>query len=96
MGGGALTPPRKSGAEPQKGLIVHRHFYGFRSADDPNRVFSVALEDVVAISGVLESGVSDDGATWLHLTSGAVLRVTDSIKHVKDALKSYDLVALYE
>jgi hypothetical protein len=76
---------------------VQKHFYGFRSADDPNRVFSVALEDVVAISGVIEDGsVSTDEATWVYLSSGALLRITDSIKHVKAALKSYDLVAPFE
>lgn len=75
---------------------MQKHFYGFVSAEDRNRVISVALEDVVAVSGVLEYGGAGDAATWLHLTSGAVLRVTDSIKQVKDALRSYDLVAPYE
>lgn len=75
---------------------MQKHFYGFVSADDRNRVISVALEDVVAISGVLERGLGGDDATWLHMASGAVLRVTDSIKQAKDALRSYDLVAPYE
>lgn len=75
---------------------MQKHFYGFISADDRNRVLSVALEDVVAISGVLEADASDDSSTWLHLTSGEVLRVTDSITAVTAALKSYDLVAPYE
>jgi hypothetical protein len=75
---------------------MQKHFYGFISADDSNRVLSVALEDVVAINGVLEAGVSGDDSTWLHLTNGAVLRVKDSITEVKAALNSYDLVAPYE
>lgn len=75
---------------------MQKHFYGFVSAEDSNRVISVALEDVIAVSGVLEDDGFGDAATWLYLTSGAVLRVTDSIKQVKDALRSYDLVAPYE
>lgn len=69
--------------------------YGFVDADECDRMISVYLEDIIAFSASIDDRLKRP-ATTLYLSSGATLRVTDSMAHVMKALKSYDLVAPFE
>lgn len=74
---------------------MQKHFYGFTHVTAAGRVISVALEDVVAVAGDVDPERQNDG-TVIYLAGGVSLHVRESLKAVKDALKSYDLVAPFE